>query len=160
MADKEKGAGGGTKQIAANRKAYFNYEVEDKFECGIALLGSEVKSLKDGRVSFPDGWAEISDGEIWLRQCTISEYPFSALFKHNPERPKKLLLHKQEIKRLARRVDEKGCTLIPLSFYLKAGRVKVELGVCKGKKQFDKRAAIRERDLERETAREFRKRAY
>ncbi|MDR0550532.1 MAG: SsrA-binding protein SmpB [Spirochaetaceae bacterium] len=147
--------GGGIKQIAFNRRAYYNYEVVEKIECGIVLQGSEVKSLKDGRVSFPDGWAEIQNGEVWLRQCVIAEYPFAALFKHEPERPKKLLLHKQEIKRLKRRVDEKGYTLTPLSFYLKGGKVKVELGVCKGKKQYDKRAVIRGRDLDREAAREM-----
>jgi SsrA-binding protein len=148
--------GEGIKIIAVNRKANFNYEVEEKIEAGIALQGTEVKSVRDGRISFPDSWAEVSNGEVWLRQFTINENLFASIWGHNPARAKKLLLHKAEIKRLARKVDDKGFTLIPLSFYFKNGRVKVELGICKGKKLFDKRAAIRERDVKRDTAREFR----
>jgi SsrA-binding protein len=143
------------KIIAVNRKARFNYSIEDTYEAGIELAGTEIKSFRDGKISFPDAWADIIGGEIWLRRLLISENPFSSFFNHNPERNKKLLLHKQEIKRLTRKVEEKGCTLIPLSFYFKRGRVKVELAVCKGKKEFDKRAGIRERDLNREAAREF-----
>lgn len=146
----------GTKQIAFNRKAYYDYDVEEKIECGIVLLGTEIKSVKDGKISFPDAWAEVAGGEVWLNSFKIAEYPFSSVYNHDPDRRKKLLLHKQEIKRLTRRVDEKGYTLVPLSFYLKGGRVKVELGVCRGKKQYDKRAGIRERDLNREAARETR----
>ncbi|MDR2480786.1 MAG: SsrA-binding protein SmpB [Spirochaetaceae bacterium] len=146
----------GVKIIAKNRKAYFDYTVEDSYEAGLSLEGTEVKSIKDGRISFPDAWAEIINGEIWLNQFQISENPFSSSFNHDPSRKKKLLLHKEEIKRLKRKVDEKGFTLIPLSFYLKNGRVKVELGVCKGKKSFDKRAGIKERDVKRDAAREFR----
>jgi SsrA-binding protein len=148
--------GGGCKQIAFNRKAYYDYEVEEKIECGIVLLGTEIKSVKDGKISFPDAWAEITGGEVWLNSFKIAEYPFSSIYNHDPDRRKKLLLHKKEIKRLTRRVEEKGYTLVPLSFYLKGGRVKVELGVCRGKKQYDKRAGIRERDLNREMAREIR----
>ncbi len=145
------------KIIAQNKKARFNYSVEESYECGIALAGTEVKSVKAGNVSFPDSFAEIINGEVWVRGFHISEYAFSSVFNHDPDRPKKLLLHKDEIKRLQRRVDEKGYTLIPLDFYLKKGRVKVTLGVCKGKKQFDKRADIRERDVNRDMQREFRK---
>ncbi len=144
------------KIIAQNKKARFNYTVEDTYECGIVLEGTEVKSVKAGNISFPDAFAEITDGEVWVRNLHIAEYPFSSVFNHNPDRKKKLLLHKEEIKRIRRKVEEKGYTLIPLDFYLKDGRVKVTLGVCKGKKLFDKRADIKERDVKREIARAFR----
>lgn len=143
--------------IAQNKKARFNYTIEDSYECGIVLEGTEVKSFKSGNISFPDAFAEIQNGEVWLKGLHISEYSFSSIFNHNPDRPKKLLLHKDEIKRLTRKVEEKGCTLIPLDFYLENGRIKVSLGVCKGKKQFDKRADIKERDIKRDLQREFRK---
>jgi SsrA-binding protein len=151
---------GGVKIIALNRKARFDYAVDDQYECGIELLGTEVKSIRDGKISFPDAWAEVVEGEIWLRSFRIAENPFSSVFNHDPDRKKRLLLHREEIKRITRRVEEKGYTLIPLSFYLKNGRVKVELGLCKGKKTYDKRADIRERDLNREVAREFRGRLH
>ena len=143
------------KIIAENRKARFDYFIEDTYECGIVLEGTEVKSVKNGNISFPDAFAEITNGEVWVKNFHISEYSFSSIFNHDPDRPKKLLLHKDEIKRLVRRVDEKGCTLIPLDFYLKDGRVKVTLGVCKGKKMYDKRAAIKDRDVQRDIQREF-----
>ncbi|MDR0760919.1 MAG: SsrA-binding protein SmpB [Treponema sp.] len=146
----------GIKIIAVNRKARFDYTVDDKYECGIELLGTEVKSFRDGKISFPDAWAEATEGEVWLRSLRIAENPFSSVFNHDPDRKKKLLLHRDEIKRIARKVEEKGYTLIPLSFYFKNGRVKVELGLCKGKKAYDKRADIRERDIKREMSREFR----
>lgn len=147
----------GAKIIAVNRRAYYDYAVDEKYECGIELVGTEVKSVKDGRVSFPDAWAEIVKGEVFLNAFHITENPFSSIFNHDPGRRKKLLLHKAEIKRLARRVEQKGFTLIPLSFYLKKGRVKIELGVCKGKKEFDKRESIKAKDLKREAAREARR---
>ena len=147
----------GTKLIAQNKKARFNYSIEYTYECGIELQGTEVKSFKNGNISFPDAFAEIIKNEVWVKNLHISEYSFSSIFNHNPDRPKKLLLHKEEIKRLDRKVQEKGFTLIPLDFYLKNGRVKVKLGVCKGKKQFDKRADIKERDVKRDLQREFRK---
>ena len=143
------------KIIAENRKARFDYFIEDTYECGIVLEGTEVKSVKNGYISFPDAFAEITNGEVWVKNFHISEYSFSSIFNHDPDRPKKLLLHAEEIKRLTRRVDEKGCTLIPLDFYLKDGRVKVTLGVCKGKKMYDKRAAIKDRDVQRDIQREF-----
>ena len=146
---------GDRKIIAENRKARFDYFIEDTYECGIVLEGTEVKSVKNGNISFPDAFAEISNGEVWVKNFHISEYSFSSIFNHDPDRPKKLLLHKDEIKRLVRRVDEKGCTLIPLDFYLKDGRVKVTLGVCKGKKMYDRRAAIKDRDAQRDLQREF-----
>jgi SsrA-binding protein len=146
----------GIKIIAVNRRARHDYTVDDRIECGIELMGTEVKSFRDGKISFPDAWAEAVEGEVWLRSLRVAENPFSSIFNHDPDRKKKLLLHREEIKRLRRRVEEKGYTLIPLSFYFKKGRVKVELGLCKGKKAFDKRADIRERDVRREVEREFR----
>ncbi|MDE5898138.1 MAG: SsrA-binding protein SmpB, partial [Treponemataceae bacterium] len=121
------------------------------------LQGTEVKSVKNGSISFPDAFAEIRGGEVFLKGLHISEYSYSSVFNHDPDRAKKLLLHKEEIKRLVRKTEEKGYTLVPIDFYLKNGRVKVTLGVCRGKKQFDKRAAIRERDVERDVQREFRR---
>jgi SsrA-binding protein len=146
----------GVKIIAVNRRARHEYTVDDTYECGMELLGTEVKSFRDGKISFPDAWAEVVNGEVWLRSLTIAENPYSSIFNHDPGRRKKLLLHREEIKRINRRVEEKGYTLIPLSFYFKKSRVKVELGLCKGKKAFDKRADIRERDVKRDIAREFR----
>ena len=144
------------KIIAQNKKARFDYFVEEKYECGIVLEGTEVKSVKEGNVSFNDSFAEIQNGELWMRNFHISEYKYSSIFNHNPDRAKKLLVHKEELKRIQRKVDEKGFTLIPLDFYLKNGRVKLTLGGCKGKKQFDKRASIKERDVNRDLQREFR----
>lgn len=147
----------GSKKIAENKKARFNYFVEDSIECGVALEGTEVKSVKSGNISFSDSFAEIINDEIWLKNFHISEYAFSSVFNHNPTRAKKLLLHREQIKRLVRKTDEKGYTLIPLDVYLKNGRVKISLGVCKGKKLFDKRETIKSRDIERDIARDFKK---
>jgi SsrA-binding protein len=146
----------GDKLIAVNRKARHDYSVDDTYECGIELLGTEVKSFRDGKISFPDAWAEVIKGELWLRQLKVAENPFSSIFNHDPDRKKRLLLHRDEIKRITRKVEEKGYTLIPLSFFFKKSKVKVELGLCKGKKAFDKRADIREKDVKRDIAREFR----
>ncbi len=143
--------------LAQNRKARFNYTIEDSIECGLVLEGTEVKSIRAGNISFPDAFAEIQKSEIWLKNVHITEYVYSSIFNHDPDRPKKLLLHKDEIKRLVRKVDEKGFTLIPLDFYLKNGKIKVSLGICKGKKLFDKRSDIREKDMKRDIQREFRK---
>jgi len=146
----------GIKIIAQNRKARHDYSIDESYECGIELMGTEVKSFRDGKISFPDAWAEVKNGEVWVHSLIVAENPFSSIFNHSPDRLKRLLLHKEEIKRINRKVEEKGYTLIPLSFYFKKGRVKVELGLCKGKKAYDKRATIREKDLKREIAREFR----
>lgn len=145
------------KIIAQNRKAHFNYSIDDSIECGIVLEGTEVKSVRAGNISFPDAFAEIRGGEVWLMGFHITPYVYSSIFNHDPDRPKKLLLNKEEIKRLIRKVDEKGFTLIPLEFYLKNGRIKVQLGICKGKKLFDKRSDIRDKDMKRDLQREFRK---
>ena len=146
---------GDRKIIAENRKARFDHFIEDTYECGIVLEGTEVKSVKNGNISFPDAFAEIINGEIWVKNFHISEYSYSSIFNHNPDRPKKLLLHRDEIKKLTRKVEEKGYTLVPIDFYLKDGRVKATLGVCKGKKQYDKRASIKDRDVQRDIQREF-----
>ncbi|MBP3367123.1 MAG: SsrA-binding protein SmpB [Treponema sp.] len=146
------------KVIAQNRKAHFNYTVTDSLECGIVLEGSEVKSVKAGSISFGDSFAYIERGEVFLQNFHIAEYSFSSIFNHDPDRKKKLLLHKDEIKRLQRKTDEKGFTLVPLEIYLKNGLVKIKLGLCKGKKEFDKRASIKDRDVKREIAREFKSR--
>jgi SsrA-binding protein len=145
----------GVKVIAVNRKARHDYSVDETYECGMELLGTEVKSFRDGKISFPDAWAEVISGEVWLRSLRVAENPFSSVFNHDPDRKKRLLLNKDEIKRIHRKVEEKGYTLIPLSFYFKKGKVKVELGLCKGKKVYDKRADIRERDVKRDMAREI-----
>jgi SsrA-binding protein len=146
------------KIIAQNRKAHFNYSIEESVECGIALEGTEVKSVRAGNFSYPDAFADIQNGEVWLRGFHITEYVYSSIFNHDPDRPKKLLLHRDEIKRLIRKVEEKGFTLIPLDVYLKNGIIKIQLGICKGKKLFDKRNDIRDRDMKRDIQREFRKR--
>lgn len=148
------------KIVALNRRARYDYSVEEDFECGISLLGTEVKSIKDGRISFPDAYAEVRSGEVWLKNFHISEYVFASMFGHDPDRPKKLLLNASEIKRIDRKVREKGYTLIPLSVYLVRGLVKIELGLCKGKKAYDKRADIKERDMDRDLRREFRTRNW
>lgn len=150
----------GAKVVALNRRARFDYSVDESFECGVELKGTEVKSLRDGRASFPDAYADVRNGEVWLRNFHITEYAFSSLFNHDPDRPKKLLLHAQEIKRIDRKVREKGFTLIPLAVYLKHGLIKIELGLCKGKKAYDKRADIKERDVDRDIRREFRTREW
>ena len=149
----------GVKVVAVNRRARFDYMVDEAFECGICLLGTEVKSIKDRKLAIPDAFAEVRGGEVWVRNFHVSEYTFSsAAFQHEPNRQKKLLLHAQEIKRIDRRVREKGYTLIPLSVYLKHGLVKVELGLCKGKKLYDKRADIKEKDMDRDVHRALRRR--
>ena len=148
----------GVKVVAVNRRARFEYAVDETFECGICLLGTEVKSIKDHRFSFPDAFAEVRSGEVWMRNFNVSEYVFSsAAFQHSPDRLKKLLLHAKEIKRIDRRVREKGYTLVPLSVYLKRGLIKIELGLCKGKKMYDKRHDLKEKDDKREMARATRR---
>jgi SsrA-binding protein len=149
----------GVKVLSVNRRAHFDYAIDETFECGICLLGTEVKSIKDRKLSFPDAFAEVRGGEVWVRNFHVAVYPFSsAAFQHDPDRQKKLLLHAMEIKRVDRRVREKGYTLIVLSVYQKRGLIKIELGLCKGKKLYDKRSDIRERDLDRDMHRAMRRR--
>jgi SsrA-binding protein len=145
-----------TKLLANNRRARYNYTVEESLECGIELKGTEVKSLKIGKFSFSDAYGKIEGGELWLISLNIQPYLFGNIFNHDPDRPRKLLVHKQELKRLKRKVDEKGLTLVPLKFYLKKGRVKVELGICRGKKLVDKRQSIKQKDMKRDAERAMR----
>jgi SsrA-binding protein len=146
----------GVKILATNRRARFTYQVEDTFECGLVLAGTEVKSMRTGKFSFSDAYGRIRNEELWLVGFHISPYDHATTFNHEPERERKLLAHKQEIIRLKRKVDERGFTLVPLKVYLKSGLVKIELGVCRGKKLVDKRNTIKERDQKREADREMR----
>lgn len=148
------------KVLALNRKARYNYSVEDTVECGIELRGTEVKSMKERSFSFSDAYAKIDNGELWLVGLHVTPYKFGNIYNHEPDRTRKLLAHKQEIKRLSRKVNERGLTLVPLSFYLTRGRVKLELGICRGKRVVDKRQDIKKRDLKREAERALRDRDY
>lgn len=139
-----------TKTIAENRKARFNYHIEDTFEVGMVLVGTEVKSLRDGRANLTDAYARIVNGEAFVRQMHIGPYPFAHYGNHEPLRPRKLLLHKSEIKRLIGKVDGKGYSLIPLKLYFKNGKAKMTLALARGKRKYDKREAIRKRDEKRE----------
>lgn len=138
------------KIIAQNRKARYEYFIEDTYEAGLVLKGTEVKSMRLGRVNLKDAYARIKDGEIFVYQMHIGPYPFAYYGNHDPLRPRKLLLHKHEIKRLYGKVNEKGKTLVPLNVYFKNGKVKVTLGLARGKHKHDKREAIRRRDEQRD----------
>lgn len=147
------------KIVASNKKAYFNYEIIESLEAGIALLGSEVKSIREGRVSLKDSYAEIKNGEVFLLHMNVSPYEQANIFNHEPLREKKLLLHRQEIKRLIGKIREKGYTLIPTKVILnEKGKVKVEVCLAKGKRTYEKKRAIKERELEREVRAELKKR--
>jgi SsrA-binding protein len=145
--------------IAENRKARHDYFIEETFEAGIALQGTEVKSCRLGRVNLRDGYAQVEHGELFLHNVHISPYEQGNRFNHEPLRKRKLLMHKHEILRLHGKVREKGFTLVPLRLYLKKGRVKVELALVRGKKSYDKRADIAARDAQREIARAMRARS-
>ena len=138
------------KLLLLNKKARFNYFIDETLECGIELQGTEVKSLRENRFSFGDSYARIKEGQLYLIGFHISPYPFGNLHNHEPERERKLLVHKEEIRKLRKKVEEKGFTLVPIKVYLKNGLIKVELGICRGKKLYDKRETIKQRDLERE----------
>jgi len=143
----------GRRIIASNRKARHDYTIIDTIEAGVALTGTEVKSLRAGRASLVDGFATVSDDEIWLRNVHIAEYAEGTWTNHAPRRVRKLLLHRMEIDRLAGKLKEGGLALIPLSMYFREGRVKVELGLGRGKKSYDKRQDMAKRDADRELAR-------
>lgn len=138
------------KLLLLNKKARFNFFIDETLECGIELQGTEVKSLRENRFSFGDSYARIKEGQLYLIGFHISPYPFGNLHNHEPERERKLLVHKEEIRKLRKKVEEKGFTLVPIKVYLKNGLIKVELGICRGKKLYDKRETIKQRDLERE----------
>ena len=144
--------------IATNRKASHRYEFIEKIEAGIELVGSEVKSLRAGQAQIADAHATITDGEVWLHGVHIPPYAPASMENHDPDRPRKLLLHRYEIERLIGRLQRKGQTLIPLRIYFKGSRAKVELAVAKGKEQRDRRREIRDRDVQREIERELSRR--
>lgn len=134
-----------------NKEAKFNYFILEEVECGIVLVGTEIKSIRDGKCNIKDSYAIIRNNEVNLLNMHINEYKEGNVFNHDPKRTRKLLLHKNEIKKLKNHVLQEGCTLIPLKIYFVKNKVKVLLGLCKGKKNFDKRETIKQRDLERET---------
>ena len=144
--------------VATNRKAHHDYTLEDTLEAGLVLMGSEIKSIRDHRVNLKDGYVEERNGELWLLNVHISPYEQASVFGHDPLRPRKLLLHKKEIARLITRIRERGYTIVPTQLYLKDGRAKVEIAVARGKKQYDKRAAIADRDSRREIDRALKER--
>jgi SsrA-binding protein len=144
------------KVISLNRKARHDYEVLETLEAGVVLSGPEVKSLRLGRANLKDGYARPQQGEIFLHEVHISPYENSPLNEQDPTRTRKLLLHRQEIKKLTGKIVEKGLTLVPLRIYFRKGKVKVELALAKGKKLYDKRESIRKRDIEREAERQIR----
>ena len=146
----------GVKSVAQNRKAFHDYFVEERYECGIALFGTEVKSMRQGRVNLKESWAVIRQGEVWVEGMHISPYEQGNIFNTDPLRQKKLLLHKSQIRHLAQEAGKMGYSLIPLQVYLKDGRFKMELGLCRGKKLHDKRESIAERDTKREMQRALR----
>jgi SsrA-binding protein len=159
MAKGRKGGGkhaadDGRKIVAQNRRARHDYSVLDTFECGLALQGSEVKSLREGRAQLRDAYARVERGEVWLHGVHVPPYAFAQGFgSHDPDRPRKLLLHRKEIDELMGRTQQESLTLVPLSLYFRDGRAKVELALARGRKTYDKRHAIAARDAARETAR-------
>ena len=143
------------KLIAQNKKARHDYSIVDTYECGVVLMGTEVKSLREGRASLADAFATIDDGEVYLHNVHIPEYAFGSWTNHTPRRVRKLLLHKGEIQKLIGRTKESGLTLVPLSLYFTEGKVKVELALARGKKTWDKRQDLARRDADREVRREL-----
>src|SRR3972149_850588 len=148
----------GIKIVATNRKAFHNYHIGESFEAGIALTGSEIKSVREGRVSLGDAYVRPEKGEMWLLNAHIARYEASSYLSHEPTRPRKLLMHRKEIDSLAGRVAEKGLTLVATKLYLKGGFAKVEIALAKGKKLYDKREAISRREMDRELARTIKRR--
>ncbi|MCP4023369.1 MAG: SsrA-binding protein SmpB [Desulfobacteraceae bacterium] len=148
------------KVIATNKKARHNYQIDDEFEAGIVLVGTEVKSIREGRVSFQDAYADIKQGELFLRQLHIGQYKYAYNSNHDLLRTRKLLLHKYEIMKLQRKVREKGYTIVPLKIYFKDNKIKVQIGLAKGKKLYDKRESIKQKDIKRDMDRERKKSSY
>jgi SsrA-binding protein len=138
------------KIIASNKKAYYDYQILEKYEAGLVLQGSEVKALREGKCNLKDGYARIRESEIWLIGISIGTYKDAGDRGHDPERTRKLLMHRYEIKKIHRKVTEKGITLVPLKIYFKKGIVKIEIGLATGKKEYDKRESLSQRDQERE----------
>ncbi|MCL2626252.1 MAG: SsrA-binding protein SmpB [Cystobacterineae bacterium] len=146
------------RKIAENRQAHFFYEIEDSLEAGLELLGSEVKSLREGKVSLAEGYAAPRGEALYLYKIHIPPYKPAGLFGHEPLRPRRLLLHRREIEKLSSKVRERGLTLVPLSLYFKEGWAKVQLGLCLGKKHSDRRESVKERQVQREMAAALRRR--
>jgi SsrA-binding protein len=146
------------KVITSNRKASHDYTLEESFEAGLVLMGSEIKAIRDNRVNLKDGYVVEREGELWLENVHISPYDQASIFGHEPLRPRKLLMHRKEINSLISQMREKGYSVVPTLLYLKKGRAKVEIALGRGKKQYDKRAAIAERDSKREVQRVLRER--
>ena len=146
----------GIKPVAQNRKAFHDYFVEERYECGLQLFGTEVKSIRQSRVNLKESWAQIRQGELWVEGMHISPYEQGNQFNRDPLRPKKLLMHKSEIRKLDSLVARQGYTLVPLEIYLKDGRMKLQLGLCRGKQLHDKRDAMAKRDTDREIQRAMR----
>ncbi len=142
-----------TKIVATNRKAYHEYEFHDAYEAGLVLMGSEIKSIRAGRVSLQDGFVQFEDGEAWLVNVHIAQYDPASQQNHDPKRKRKLLLHRREIDRLRGRVQEKGYTIVPTKLYLKDGRAKIEIALARGKRLYDKREAIAQRESKRQVER-------
>jgi SsrA-binding protein len=139
------------KTLATNRKAFFNYEILERAEAGVSLVGTEVKSIREGGLNFRDSYVEFRGGELFLVGCRIGPYSHGNLQNHAEDRVRKLLLHKREILKLGGKATEKGLTIVPLKAYFKKGRVKLEIGLARGKRAYDKREAIKRKDIERET---------
>ena len=153
MAEEEK-----VKIVQRNKKAFFNYEIVEKMECGIVLQGSEVKSIRNGKVSIHEAYAKVRSGEVWVVGMDISLYPQAGPYNnHEPRQTRKLLLHKQEIRKLTSKTREKGLTLVPLALYFKNGLAKLQIGLARGKKQYDKREAIKNREADRDLRRRMMK---
>jgi SsrA-binding protein len=148
----------GSSIVTVNRKAYHDYRIQESFEAGIVLKGSEIKSIREGKVNLSDAYARPENSEIWLYNSHIASYDAASYNTHEPKRPRKLLLHRKEIDILASRVVQKGLTLVPLKLYIKHGNAKVELGVARGKKAYDKRETIARRDADREIERAMKQR--
>jgi SsrA-binding protein len=143
--------------VAQNRRARHEYEVIEELECGIALVGSEVKSLRTGKLSLEEAYGRVKEGEVWLMGCDIPEYKQANRFNHDPRRPRKLLMHRREIRKFANRAYEQGLTLVPLKLYFKEGRAKILLGLCRGRKLHDKREKIKKADVQRDISRAMRR---
>jgi SsrA-binding protein len=156
--DKKKAAAENERPIAQNRKAKHDYTVLETLECGIMLRGSEVKSLRAGKVSLAEAYGRIKDGEVWLIGCDIAEYVEASHYNHEPRRPRKLLMHRRELKRFAAKAFQQGLTLVPLKMYFSRGLAKVLMGVCRGQKHHDKRESLKKAEATRDIARQMRRR--
>jgi SsrA-binding protein len=144
--------------VARNKKAYHNYEILEEYEAGMVLVGTEVKSLREGRVNLKESYARVLDGELWLENCRISPYSHGNLYNHDPLRRRKLLLRRRQINKLIGKVVQKGLTIVPLSLYFKHGRAKLKIAVARGKRTYNKRETKRRKDIEREVQSELKRR--